>query len=230
LLFLLELCWLPGDTMIVNVGTLITGSDVFAISDRDRILQAMAECCSRVGYAATTLEAVLDLAGVELATFESHFADKEDCALAALNKVVSESLARISMVGSSADGVVARRKFEARAILELLAARPSFAELGLIQSRQCGTGRMHDAYESAARVLALMMERVGNGSERPGGISRAALGGTEAVIRRELHAGRAESLPELLPDFVYAALVPLVGQREALRQAKLAVQLAAEEG
>lgn len=212
-----------------DLGMTTTGSDVLAVSDRERILQAMADCCAESGYAGTTVEAVLERAGVEPASFESHFAGKEDCALAALNKIVSETLARISMTTSDAPSAVERRKYEGGAILELMAARPSFARLGFIESRQGGTGRMHGAYESGARVLALMVERLGDG----GGsamTARAALGGAEAVIRRELAAGRAAGLPQLLPDFVYAVLVPFVGQGEALRQAKLAEKVAAEEG
>ena len=213
----------------MTLGMLTTGSDVLAVSDRDRILQAMAECCTESGYAETTVDAVIARAGVAPKDFESHFAGKEDCALAALNKIVSETLARISMAGSESDDVVERRKFEGKAILELLADRPSFATLGFVESRQGGTPRMRDAYDSAARVLALMMERIGDAGTANAS-ARAALGGPEAVIRRELAAGRSARLPQLLSDFVYAVLVPFVGQREALRQARLAAGVAAEEG
>ena len=210
----------------MTLGMLTTGSDVLAVSDRDRILQAMAECCTESGYAETTVDAVIARAGVAPEDFESHFAGKEDCALAALNKIVSETLARISMAGSESDDVVERRKFEGKAILELLADRPSFATLGFVESRQGGTPRMRDAYDSAARVLALMMERIGDAGTANAS-ARAALGGPEAVIRRELAAGRSARLPQLLSDFVYAVLVPFVGQREALRQARLAAGVAA---
>lgn len=208
---------------------LTTGNDVLVVPDRERILQAMADCCAESGYSGTTVGAVLERAGVEPQSFEGHFAGKEDCALAALNKIVSETLARISMATSDTPGTVERRKYEGNAILELMAARPSFARLGFIESRQGGTERMHSAYESGVRVLALMMERLG-GAGASAVTARAALGGAEAVIRRELAADRAARLPQLLPDFVYAVLVPFVGQGEALRQAKLAAKAAAEEG
>ena len=212
------------------MGIAVTGNELLAVSDRDRILQAMAECCAENGFQETTVEAVLERAGVDRESFSTHFAGKEDCALAALNRIVSETLARISMADSRSEAAVDRRKFEGKAILDLMAARPAFAELGLMQSRQCGTARMHEAYESAARVLALMAERIDGTAGRPGATARAVLGGVEAVVRRELAAGRAERLAQLLPDFVYAVLVPFVGQGEALRQARLAARVAAEEG
>jgi hypothetical protein len=50
------------------------------------------------------------------------------------------------------------------------------------------------------------------------------------VVRRELIAGRPESLPGLLPDFVYAATVPFLGQEEATRLARRGRELLAEHG
>jgi AcrR family transcriptional regulator len=214
----------------VTLGTVITGNDVLAISDRDRILQAMADCCAEAGYGETTLEEVLKRADVDHEDFTSHFAGKEDCALAALNKIVSETLARISMAKSNTQEATGERGVEGRAVLELIQTRTSFAKLALVESRQGGTTRMHDAYESASRVMALMLERSGSDGERPNTAARAALGGAEAVVRRELAAGRVVQLSSFLPDFVYAVLVPFVGQGEALRQAKLAARLAVEEG
>lgn len=207
-----------------------TGTDVLSVSDRDRILEAMVDCCEEAGYAETTVDAVLERAGVEPESFAAHFSGKEDCALAALNKIVSETLARVSMAHPRAANVVERRKFEVSSILELMAAQPGFAWLGYVEARQGGSPRMHDSYESAARVLALMMEQTGAAAEQHAAAARAALGGAEAVVRRELASGRGWRLPQLLPDFVYAALVPFIGQREALRQARQAARLVAEEG
>lgn len=211
------------------LGVTITGTAVLSASDRDRILQAMADCCARCGYAETTVEAVVERAGVEPESFEVHFSSKEDCALAALNKMVSDTLAQVSMTGPKGTEPTEQRRFQIRAILELLAAKPSFAYLGFIGARQGGSRQMHASYESAAGVLALMMEREGGPNEHYPIATRAALGGAEALVRRELAAGRGAGLPQLLPNFVYAALVPFVGQGEALRQAKLAAKVAAEE-
>lgn len=215
---------------MMTLGMVETGTGVLSTSDRDRILEAMAECCAEAGYAETSVEAVLERADVDAASFEAHFAGKEDCALAALNRTVSETLTRISMAGSPVGDPLARRTQETKAMLELAAAQPGFCRLTLIEARQGGTPRMHGSYESAARVLALMMERIGEVGPNNGYIARATLGGIEALLRRELAAGRARQLPQLLSDIVYAALVPFVGQGEALRQAKQAARMAVEEG
>jgi AcrR family transcriptional regulator len=213
------------------LGVSTTGTDLLSVSDRDRILQAMAECCAEQGFAGTKVEDVLSRAGATRDSFESHFSGKEDCALAAFNKLVSETMLTVATAGAPQDWSAGRAS-EVKALLELAAARPSFGRLGLIDARQGGTRQMRQAYESASQVLALMMERgrPDDSLSRPSPrLARAALGGMEAVLRREISAGRAANLPFLLQDFIYAALVPFLGQREALRQARVVANWASKE-
>lgn len=207
--------------------------DTLLASDRDRILRAMAESCAATGYRGTTVRGVTERAGVDVERFDALFAGKEDCALAAFNKFVSETLARLSISASDHPQGDGLNRDQVQAVLELVATLPAFAQLTCVEARHGGTARLRAAYDSAARVLALMMERLGNG-DAGAGVSalqaRATLGALEALVRRELVAGRAARLPRLLPDFVYAALVPFVGQREALRQARQAARVVLEEG
>ena len=71
-------------------------------------------------------------------------------------------------------------------------------------------------------MMAAMLDRTrgwANFRQQPPAASRAALGGGEALIRRELALGRAEGVPALMPDLIYIAAVPLLGQPEGLRLA-----------
>jgi AcrR family transcriptional regulator len=202
--------------------------DVLTPSERDRILRAMADLCAERGYANADLEAVLERAEVDHEDFDAHFSGKEDCAVAAVNSFVSESLAAVSMV--SGDSEPERRRKQIKALVEVVGERPGFAQLAFIQARQAATPRLRDTYESAVHVLALMAERASrSGSQPPSSAARGAMGGPEAIVRRELTRGNPSQISRYLPDFVYAALVPFVGQREALRQAKLATTQLGEE-
>lgn len=206
------------------MGIATIGTSVLETSDRDRVLRAMAECCAERGYAETRVEEVIARAGVGRERFATLFGGKEDCAVAAINRLVSEALARVSIAGAGAPGAsVEQRRAEARAIVELLAAMPAFARLVLVDARQGATPRMRAAHRSALGILALMLARAcGREDGEAERSARAALGGVEALVRRELVAGRAEDLPALTGDLIYAALAPFVGPREALRQARLA--------
>ncbi len=197
---------------------------ILSSTDRDRILQAMTECCAEHGYQETTVEQVVARADVRRESFEALFADKEDCAVAAINRVASDVLATVATSSSADVSELERGLGGIKAILELMGSRPSYAALGYIQARQGGTERMYDAYESGARVLTVMIERIGSlatdKATPPTQATRAALGGAEAVVRREIAAGRVEDLPKLLGVFLYAVLVPFTGQEEALGQAR----------
>src|SRR5262249_51175604 len=95
--------------------------------------------------------------------------------------------------------------------------------------RQMAPPRMSEGLRTGARMLGAMLERLREegGGELPPGGGMAALGGAEAVVRRELVAGRAGELPRLLPGVVYAAAGPSLGQEEALRMTRQAHELLA---
>lgn len=210
------------------------GVGPFAATDRDRILQAMVECCAERGFMATTVEQVVARADVRREEFDALYADKEECAIAILNKLLSETLTTVAMAQGGSESLLDGLGRGLLAILKLMAANPGQARLAYIDARQGGTATMHDVYERGALVLSSAMDGMrslgdGGGAAAPISAARGALGGAEAAIRRELSAGHSERLPALLPDLLYTALVPFVGQREALRQSSRAAELVAEE-
>lgn len=203
-------------------------------TERDRLIAAMAATCAERGYAATSIEEVVARAGVPRRAFEQSFADKADCGVAAANQILAEITA-VSTAAYSVDApeweIILRA---VRALLELLAARPSFAYLGCIEARHSMPREAYEVYTAAIRVLLAMLDRLrayaAADAQQPPSATRGGLGGAEALIRRELRAGRAESLPELLPDIVYGLLVPFLDQQEALHYTGLARELLNEGG
>jgi AcrR family transcriptional regulator len=193
--------------------------------ERERAVRAMAELCAERGYRETTVEALIERAGLSRASFESMFkGGLEECLLAAENAILGE-VVRVVADTYSPD----RSEWESGiagigAILELMAANPSFARTGYIVVRQAGTERAKDAYEAGITLIVAMIDRLREYGDReiqpPPGAARAALGGAEALIRREIDSGRAAELPRHLPDIVYAATVSFLGQEEALRLAR----------
>ena len=192
----------------------------FTPGDRERVLRAMAELCAERGYRETTVEAVAERAGVGPEIFASMFErGKEECLLAAINSIMGETISVVSAAyspdRSEWDSAIAG----IRAILELMAANPSYANLGYIVGRHEGPERAKQVYETGVRVLVVMLDRLreyGEWDVQPPTTAAAALGGAEALVRREIVAGTVEELPRLLPDIVYAATVPFLGQERAL--------------
>jgi hypothetical protein len=209
----------------------MSGAEVETGSVRDRILDAIVELCMVQSYEETTIEQVMTWAGVSHEDFQGLFGeDKEECLLAAMNAIIGELVSAVS--GSySAD----RSEWDSyllgiKAILELMAAKPAYAYLSYVVARQGAPARVRDAQKATAHIVAAMLERLWSysiGEAQPVRMARASLGAAEAVIRRELVGGRAEELPQLLPDVVYGATVAFLGQEEALRLARRAGELLA---
>src|SRR5262249_28796564 len=64
-------------------------------SQRDRLLDAMAQACAAEGYGRATVAAVIARAGVSRKTFYEQFSDREDCFLAAYDAIVSQFIERV---------------------------------------------------------------------------------------------------------------------------------------
>jgi AcrR family transcriptional regulator len=203
--------------------------EIVAPSERDRLIQAMALTCAERGYAATSVEEVLARANLGRSSFEENFADKADCATAAVNQILVDITALASSAYSPERSDWESILRGVKALLELLAARPSFAGIYELEARHAMPDEAYELYTAGIRVMAATLDRVQahavGGVSRPPSAIRGALGGPEAIIRRELIGGRAERLPELLPDIIYGMLVPYLDQREALRYTKLAKEM-----
>lgn len=206
--------------------------DVLAPSPRNKLLLAMAATCAQRGYAETTVEEVVRRAGVPPATFTANFAGKEECGLAAIDLIVAESIG-VAAAAYSPD--VAESESLLRgvmAMLELWAARPSFADMACIQPRQMPP-RAYDPQGLGVEAMRLIADRLQAYSLAvpvPDTAVRAMLGGVATLIRREIALGRAERLPELLPDIIYGALTPFLRQKEVLRYTRRARELQNEGG
>jgi AcrR family transcriptional regulator len=205
-------------------------TDLLAASDRQRLIQAMTELCASQGYAAVRAEQVAERAELGLEVFEREFSGgKAECTLAAVNAILGEVLGAVS-AGYSPD----RLEWESylrgtKGILELMAAYPSSAHLCYITARQEANDPMlREVYRTGSQALSVLLERLwqySSAPRKPQSAPRAALGAAEAVIRREIVAGNTEQIPRLLPDFIYMATVPFLGQEEAIQLARRAREL-----
>jgi len=191
-------------------------------SSREKVMLALTELAAERGYAETTIADIVERSGVGEETFRTLFADKEACAVAAENAILSEVVASVSSSYLADRAELDSALLGVMSILELMARKPSYAFFGYVGARQMSPPSVFSIYETGHKVLVAMLERGWEYAELavpPRRAALAALGGAEAIVRREVVAGRAERLPRLLPDLVYAATVPFLGQDEALRLA-----------
>lgn len=194
-----------------------------AHSQRERLLVAVAKVTAEKGYGATTIGDICTDAGVSRATFYELFKDKEDCFHAAMELSLADAMGSIIAVYSPDKPWATMVRDAAAAFLELLASRPTFARMALIEAPSSGE-RAFQLYASGKRVLQSLLERGRDDPVEeeaiPTSAARAALAAAESLIVGQILTGNTRRLPELLPDIVYITTLPYLGQEEALRQAR----------
>ncbi len=179
---------------------------VVAESQRERLLVAMADATATKGYANVAVADVIERAGVSRRSFYEHFANKEECFLAAYDAGVEALLRAISEAEEAADGLLERARAGTEVYLQVLADNPAFARTFLIEVLGAGPAALerrdvvHQRFAGRlAEAHAAIAEQLGSSARPPKPyIFRAAVGAIhELVIDRMLKEG-AEVLPGLL--------------------------------
>jgi AcrR family transcriptional regulator len=195
--------------------------EVVSRSQRDRLLEAAMRVVAEKGYAATTVADLTAEAGVSRTTFYELFEDKEACFLAAYDNAVDILVRRISAAYEAEDRWPDRARAGLATLLEALAADPAQARLALVDVAAAGPAAQR-RYRAAVQRLTPFFDEgrdfAPGGRNVPANASRMAAGAVVGLISDELIAGRAEKLPSLLSDLLFATLVAYIGPDAAARE------------
>jgi AcrR family transcriptional regulator len=186
--------------------------DVVEASQRTRLLEAVGRAVAERGYAAATIDDVVRGAGVSTKTFYDHFADKQDCFLAAYEAASEELLARVAEAHASAeDDWVERTRAGIRAYLRWLAADPALARVYLIEVAAAGPEALERRERLRDRYAEMVRER--RSSELPFEIFHGVVAAVDDLVVRHIRAHGAERLPELEPILMHLQVALLDGSR-----------------
>jgi AcrR family transcriptional regulator len=194
--------------------------DIGERSQRQRIVEAMVECCAEKTYAATTIADIVSQASISRTTFYKRFGGKRECFDAALDWCIDEMRAAAAGSCSPSDSPPTAVRKAAAATLELMSANPALTQLLLgeaVSVEPTVIGRYRELLIPVLEKLWLDAGEPRRGRNDP----RLALGRAQVLIVNQIAAGQAKQLPQLLPEIVYVTLLPFVGHEEALSQARL---------
>jgi AcrR family transcriptional regulator len=188
-------------------------------SQRERLREAMIRVAADKGYASTTVTEVIEAAGVSRATFYELFDDKESCFLEAYDAVIDVLVAHVTSAYAAVSEEPWPVRVEAalRALLELLAAEADIARMAMVEVIAAGD-QARERYRAAlGRFIPFLEEGREYSGQRglPEDTSRFAIGGATSMIFDEIRAGRGPELPSVLPDLVFAVLMPYLGPEAA---------------
>jgi len=191
-------------------------------SQRERILDAVANLTAARGYSELKVEDIAEQAAVSLKAFYEHFADKEDAFLVAYEIGHGKALAATERAYVDAGDWRLGVRAGLCELLGFLAAEPSFAHIALVDALVASdltAERSNIGVDALARMLVPGLEEAPAQTPRAPVTIEAIAGGIfELCLRYALH-GRMRELPELTAPATYIALAPFIGGKDAARVA-----------
>jgi AcrR family transcriptional regulator len=191
-------------------------------SQRERLLRSVIAAVSESGYLAVTVADIVRRARVSRVAFYAHFADKEDCFLAATAEGRELMIAQIvsatrALPAGSRDEEVLR--VACRAYLAFLAGEPGFARVFYIHMPTAGP-RTVDRLEAAVGLFADLNQQWHQHAREhhpewpcvPPEAYRALAGATYELVRSTVRADRTDVLPDLEDPLVSLHLAVLAAR------------------
>ena len=189
-------------------------------SQRERLLEAMVRVAAAKGYEATAVTDVIEVAGVSRATFYEMFEDKPSCFLEAYDAVIDVLVAHVTSAFEAAAGEPWPERIAAglTALVELLAVEADIARMAMVEVTAAGDDARARYRAALARFTPFLeegREYSRQSEELPADTARFAIGGATSMIFDEIRAGRGPELKRILPDLLFAVLMPYLGPEEA---------------
>ncbi|HEY5815010.1 MAG TPA: TetR/AcrR family transcriptional regulator [Solirubrobacterales bacterium] len=189
-------------------------------TERERLKEAMVRVSAAKGYEATTVADVVEYAGATQEAFEEIFGDKETCFLEAYEAVFDVLVAHVTAAFEAASDEPWPEQIAAglRALVELLSMEADIARMAMVEVTAAGDDARERYRAMFARFTPFLEQGrtwSGQGEELPADTARFAVGGATSMIFDEVRAGRGPELKRILPDLVFAVLMPYLGPEAA---------------
>jgi AcrR family transcriptional regulator len=194
-------------------------SAVIAARQRERLLDATERLVAEFGFPATAIERISKEARVSTASFYDHFADKEECFLAAFDRAVEDASARLAEAVPAEAPWPDQIREGLRALLALVVEHPNRARMCLVEAPVDGPAlraRYEEMLDSAVPKLREGRALDPSADALAESLEEATIGGLAFLLHQRLQAGGGEGVEEMLPQLLDIALSPYLGPREAL--------------
>jgi AcrR family transcriptional regulator len=195
-------------------------SDLVRAVQRERLIMAMLKAASELGYRETNVQDVIDRAGVSRPTFYEHFANKEDCFLAAFDTSAERLRDKVDLAALKGGEVWRdRMRFGLEELLRFASSEPETARALIVEARAGSVAAVmrrvelldHFASCLDTQVRELLPEAPVFSMTTATGI----IGGVESLLYARLCKGQHDSLESLLPSLMYFVVLPYEGHEAA---------------
>lgn len=192
--------------------------EVLAEHQRERVLAAAVEVFAKRGYQGTTVDHIVSTAHIGVGSFYALFSGKEECFLAAYDRVAADGRAGI-LAAIPADAPWPQQLVAAlRALLELIEAEPLAARIALVEVQTAGSTALahHERnLDEAANLLRGGREHSPVPDELPATLEFATVGGLTWFLQQRISLGETGEATRLLPEVLEIVAEPYLGEAAA---------------
>ncbi len=181
---------------------------------RERILEGMLQSVGSKGYDATSVRSVLDSTGLYRQAFYDLFADKEACYLEAFDLGVERLDAQVQAAAAPEKTWQGKLRAGLGALLQALDGEPDLGRALIVEVHAAGP----EALEKRSQVMKRITDFIdsaradpGEGESPPPIAPEGIVAGIHSVVHARLSTGADEGFRELLPEFMYFAVLPYFG-------------------
>jgi AcrR family transcriptional regulator len=189
-------------------------------SERALIVEALIEVAAERGYGETTIDAVLERAGLDRPAFDRHFRGKYDCFLSAWQELNEECLDTMVRAYESREEWPDRLRAVAQQVVMGLREDPDRASFGIEVLAAGDAARARR--DMTMRVIASLIDAGRQEMEDPEAVphttAEALAGSAYGQIYSRVVRGTVEELPELVPQLMSAAVMPYLGVEAAMAE------------
>jgi AcrR family transcriptional regulator len=188
--------------------------------ERAQIVSALIEIAAERGYGETTIELVLERAGLDRPAFDRHFRGKYDCFLSAWQELNEECLETMVRAYESREEWPDRLRAVAYQVIEGLSHDPSRASFGVevLAAGDAARARRDMTMRVIASLIDAGRQEMDDPEAVPHTTAEALAGSAYGQIYSRVVRGAVGELPELVPQLMSAAVMPYLGIEAAMNE------------
>ena len=188
-------------------------------------MEAMLDLVFEHGYDGVTVEEIADRAGGGVADFGQHFADKQDCAVAVLEELAENNLRAVRGAFDREDRWPDSLRAAAHAHVRWILENPKKMRFGLLETLWAGemTSALRDSlFRAYIEMVDAGREAAPDPDAVPAYTAEAVVGSITQVVVRNMGKPGGGDLPSQVPEMMYLAVRPYLGEEAARRELTLA--------
>jgi len=187
-------------------------------SKRERILEGMLEAVGSHGYDGTSVRTVLDLTGLYRQAFYDNFPDKDACYLEAFDFGVARLESAVVAAAAHEQTWQGKLRAGLGVLLDTFDSDPDLGRALVVEVHAAGPEALEKRAAAMKRIADFVdsARDVSGGDESPPPIApEGIVAGIHAIVHARLATGAGDGFRELLPEFMYFAVLPYFGAEMA---------------